>query len=200
MNSTSRTTALVAAAAAAAAALALGGGPSSASAHERPAHQRAATGHVYEATNDAGANALTVFDRYADGSLRRVDTVATGGIGTGTSLNSQGGVARDGRVLFVVNAGDDSVSALAVTSHGLELRDRISSHGDHPVSVTVKDGVGYVPARSGSCAVRRDSSRPTRRVARPTRRRSRSPRAGALSSSPRRRPTRSTPSASLTAT
>jgi len=139
MNRTSRSRALVGAAAAAAGALVLTGFPLSAS-----AHQPSVSGHVYEATNDASGNAITVFDRYADGSLRRTGVVATRGAGAGASLHSQGGVARDGRVVFVVNAGDDSVSALAVTGHGLELRGRISTHGDFPVSVTVKGGVGYV--------------------------------------------------------
>jgi 6-phosphogluconolactonase (cycloisomerase 2 family) len=70
--------------------------------------------------------------------------VSTGGRGAGTSLASQGGLARDGRIVFAVNAGDDTVSALVATKHGLVLRDKISSHGDFPVSVTVRDGVGYV--------------------------------------------------------
>jgi 6-phosphogluconolactonase len=110
-------------------------------------------GHTYEATNNATGNALVVFDRYANGSLQAAEQVATGGLGAGTSLHSQGGVARDRHLLFVVNAGDDSVSALAVTAHGLELRDRISTRGDFPVSVTVKDGVGYV-LNQGSDTIR----------------------------------------------
>jgi 6-phosphogluconolactonase len=108
------------------------------------AHESTVVGHVYEATNGASGNSVTVFDRAADGSLRPAGSVATGGLGAGGSLHSQGGVARDGRILFVVNAGDDSVSALAITGHGLALRDRIGTQGDFPVSVTVQDGVGYV--------------------------------------------------------
>jgi len=108
------------------------------------AHERGVVGHVYEATNAAGGNAITVLDRAADGSLHRVGSVSTGGLGSGTSLNSQGGVARAGRILFVVNAGDDTLSTLAVSGHGLVLRDRISTHGDFPVSVTARDGIAYV--------------------------------------------------------
>jgi 6-phosphogluconolactonase (cycloisomerase 2 family) len=117
------------------------------------AHHRAVVGHAYEATNNAAGNALTIFDRYADGSLRPAGSVSTGGLGSGGSLHSQGGVARDGRTIFVVNAGDDTVSALAVTEHGLVLRGRISSGGDFPVSVTVHGGVGYV-LNQGSDTVR----------------------------------------------
>src|SRR5512133_706054 len=87
-------------------------------------------GHVYEATNSATGNAINVFDRYADGSLQPAGTVATGGLGAGASLHSQGGLARDGHLVFVVNAGDDSVSALRVGATGLELRDTVASHGD----------------------------------------------------------------------
>lgn len=108
------------------------------------AHPQRVVGHVYQATNDSGGNAVAVFDRYADGSLQPAGAVPTGGLGAGASLHSQGGVTRDGRLVFVVNAGDDSVSALAVTRGGLVLRDKIGSQGDFPVSVTVREGVGYV--------------------------------------------------------
>jgi 6-phosphogluconolactonase (cycloisomerase 2 family) len=101
-------------------------------------------GHVYEATNAATGNAVAVFDRYADGSLQPAGTVATGGLGAGASLHSQGGLARDGHLVFAVNAGDDTVSALYAGSGGLELRDTVSTHGDLPVSVTVRNGTGYV--------------------------------------------------------
>ncbi len=108
------------------------------------AHPAGVVGHVYQASNDAAGNAVNVYDRYADGSLEPAGSVATGGLGTGASLASQGGLARDGRVVFVVNAGDDSVSALHSTGHGLVLRDTVGSGGDLPVSVTVRNGVGYV--------------------------------------------------------
>ena len=105
---------------------------------------RAVVGHVYEATNAAGETPSPSSTATGTAPCTRPGRVATGGLGAGASLHSQGGVARDGRILFVVNAGDDSVSALASTGHGLVLRDRISTGGDFPVSVTVRDGVGYV--------------------------------------------------------
>ena len=114
--------------------------PGLASAHPGPR----VVGHVYQASNVAGGNAVNVYNRYSNGSLRPAGSVATGGLGAGSSLASQGGLARDGRIVFVVNAGDDSVSALAATKHGLVLRDKVSSGGDFPVSVTVRNGVGYV--------------------------------------------------------
>ncbi len=101
-------------------------------------------GHVYEPTNAAAGNAVAVFDRYADGSLEPAGSVATGGLGTGASLASQGAIARDGGLLFVVNAGDDSISALTTRGGQLTLADRIPSGGKRPVSLTVNNGVGYV--------------------------------------------------------
>lgn len=68
----------------------------------------------------------------------------TGGLGTGNSLASQGGIARDDRTLLVVNGGDNTVSSFVITRHGLSLRDVESSGGLRPVSVTVHDDVVYV--------------------------------------------------------
>ncbi|MEO3938268.1 beta-propeller fold lactonase family protein [Dermatophilaceae bacterium Soc4.6] len=109
---------------------------------------RAATptpvGHVYEATNAVDGNAIQVFDQYADGHLAAAGVVASGGVGTGGSLHSQGGVVRDGSLLFAVNGGSDSVSVFAITGAGLILRGTVPSGGLLPVSVTVHDGIGYV--------------------------------------------------------
>lgn len=132
-----RTTAILGTAAIALSAALLSGGAAQAS----PAH---VVGHVYEPTNSATGNAVSIYDRYADGSLRAAGSVATGGLGTGASLASQGGIARDGRLLFVVNAGDNTISALSTNGNRVVVTDRISSGGSRPVSVTVHDGVGYV--------------------------------------------------------
>jgi 6-phosphogluconolactonase (cycloisomerase 2 family) len=119
----------------------VGGLPVTAAATSHPPR---VVGHVYQASNDAAGNAVHVYNRNADGTLEAAGSVATGGLGAGASLGSQGGLARDGKVVFVVNAGDDTVSALASTKHGLVLRDQVTSSGDFPVSVTVRNGVGYV--------------------------------------------------------
>ncbi|WP_165556017.1 lactonase family protein [Kribbella pittospori] len=101
-------------------------------------------GHVYETTNSPTGNAVQVFDRLRDGRLRAGATVPTGGRGLGASLASQYGLVRDGDLLFAVNAGDDTVSTLAITERGLVRRSVASSGGDRPVSVTVRHGVVYV--------------------------------------------------------
>ncbi|HET9997375.1 MAG TPA: beta-propeller fold lactonase family protein [Nocardioides sp.] len=101
-------------------------------------------GHVYQPTNHAAGNMVAVYDRHADGSLEPAGAVATGGLGSGASLASQGGIARDGGLLFVVNAGDDTISALSTQGGDIAVTDRIPSGGSRPVSITVNHGVGYV--------------------------------------------------------
>lgn len=101
-------------------------------------------GHVYEATNAAAGNAVQVFDRFADGRLVPRALVPTGGLGAGSSLGSQSGIAREGNLLFVVNAGDNTVSTLVITPGGLVVRGTTTSGGLRPVSVTVHGGLVYV--------------------------------------------------------
>ena len=107
---------------------------------------------VYEATNAAAGNAIQVFERASDGTLSVGALVPTGGLGTGTSLASQGGVTRDGRRLLVVNGGDNTVTSFAITGDGLVRRDVESSGGVRPVSVTVNDNIVYV-LNAGSDAI-----------------------------------------------
>src|SRR5436190_4108484 len=69
---------------------------------------------VFTITNAAAGNGVVSFARNADGTLTYVSTVPTGGTGTGANLGSQGAVAltENGRRLFVVNAGSNSISEL----------------------------------------------------------------------------------------
>jgi 6-phosphogluconolactonase (cycloisomerase 2 family) len=114
----------------------------SASAHSSPPDS--AAGHVYEATNASSGNGIQVFNRAANGRLTAAGVVPSGGAGSGASLHSQGGVIREGKVVFAVNAGSATLSALQVTNRGLVLRDTISTNGALPVSVTARAGVAYV--------------------------------------------------------
>jgi 6-phosphogluconolactonase (cycloisomerase 2 family) len=107
-------------------------------------HDNASVGQVFEATNAAAGNAIQIFDRASDGTLTVGALVPTGGLGTGTSLASQGAVMRDGDRLLVVNGGDNTVSSFEITDHGLSLRDVEPSGGVRPVSVTVNDHIVYV--------------------------------------------------------
>lgn len=54
---------------------------------------------VYTATNAASGNAVLVFDRNKDGMLMAAGEYATGGLGSGDALGSQGAVIMDARCL-----------------------------------------------------------------------------------------------------
>jgi 6-phosphogluconolactonase len=122
--------------------LGLAAGPVDAIAHS--------PGAVYTLTNSPSGNAVRVFDRAGDGSLTRVGDFAAGGTGTGGGLGNQGALVLDGKRLFAVNPGSDSVSAFEVSKSGLELVDTVASGGDQPISVTVDDGLLYVLNSGGA--------------------------------------------------
>ena len=74
-----------------------------------------------------------VFDRNHNGTLTAAGQVATGGVGKPAGnpplgipfLDTAGSVtlSHNGRFLFVVNAGDNTVSSFRVGPHGLQLAD-----------------------------------------------------------------------------
>ncbi len=138
------------------AALAVAAGPAS-PASATP-HPQAGTGAVFVQTNDLDQNAVQAYTRAADGSLTSAGTYATGGKGGAEAgavvdpLASQGSVTLDRRhdLLFVVNAGSDSLTVFGVDGSRLWRRQVVSSHGDFPVSVSVAGDLVYVlNARGG---------------------------------------------------
>jgi 6-phosphogluconolactonase len=109
-----------------------------------------AAGAVYTLTNDPAGNAVKVFERSGNGSLTPAGEFATGGTGTGAGLGNQGGLVLDGRLLFAINPGSDSISSFRVHGRKLELLDTDASGGDQPISVTVDDGLLYVLNAGGA--------------------------------------------------
>jgi 6-phosphogluconolactonase (cycloisomerase 2 family) len=107
-------------------------------------------GAVYTLTNSPTGNAVQVFERAGDGSLTPGGQFATGGTGTGAGLGNQGALVLDGKRLFAVNPGSDSISAFEVSKSGLELADTVASGGDQPISLTVDDGFLYVLNAGGA--------------------------------------------------
>ena len=105
-----------------------------------------ASGAVYVQTN-AAPNEVIAFRRAADGSLDRIESVATGGDGDGTPhLQSQGSVTltSDGQYLLVTNAASEDVSIFSVAADGsIELRERVHT-GATPRSVAERDGLVVV--------------------------------------------------------
>ena len=111
------------------------------------------TASLYVMTNQP-LNQIVVFTRGGDGSITEVQRVATNGAGALNNppfpqdhLDTDNAVelAADHKLLFAVNAGDDTVSSFRVASNGqLTFVDRKSSGGHHPVSVDSYKGLLYV--------------------------------------------------------
>jgi len=109
-------------------------------------------GAVYTLSNDASGNAVLVYDRSANGSLAFKGSYATGGLGSGAGLGSQGAVVlgRNNRWLFAVDAGSNQISVFAVKKNGLKLVDAVDSGGLLPISLTTHDELLYVLNAGGS--------------------------------------------------
>jgi 6-phosphogluconolactonase (cycloisomerase 2 family) len=108
-------------------------------------------GRVFTESNAATGNAVLVFDRDAAGALRPAGSIPTGGLGTGAAgLGSQGAVALSHGLLFVVDAGSDTLSTLDVRGGGARVIDRVPSGGSEPISVTVRHRVAYVLDAGGA--------------------------------------------------
>jgi 6-phosphogluconolactonase (cycloisomerase 2 family) len=107
----------------------------------------AAPGAVYTSTNDAGANEIVAYSRTADGGLGSPQYFATGGMGTGAGLGSQGAIAlsESGQWLLAVNAGSDDITVFSVRSNGsLKARSRTPSGGDMPISIALHGDMVFV--------------------------------------------------------
>ena len=138
------------------AAAAIGAAPASAA--EPNKNVRGADHVVFVQTDDPTGNHVVAYDRHSDGTLSFAHTYATGGVGgvlTGSvvdHLASQGSLAYDSRhaLLYVVNAGSDSVSVFSVSGDRLRLRQVASSGGTFPVSIAIHGDALYVlNARDG---------------------------------------------------
>lgn len=109
-------------------------------------------GAVYALSNAAAGNAVLIYDRADDGTLTPAGSVATGGLGLGAGLGSQGAVVlgKKNKFLFAVNAGSNDISVFAVRRNGLELVDRVPSGGVQPISLTTHDDTLYVLNAGGT--------------------------------------------------
>jgi 6-phosphogluconolactonase len=108
---------------------------------------------LYSATNNPARNAVVWFRRAANGTITQKGTVKTGGKGIAAQQpfgfpieDSSGSIAltSDGKILFVPNAGDNTISAFQITARGPKLVDRVTSGGILPVSLTVHKNVLYI--------------------------------------------------------
>jgi 6-phosphogluconolactonase len=109
-------------------------------------------GALYTQTNDPNGNAVQKFERARDGALAPAGTFATGGAGLATLGGRQGAVelSDDGRTLYAVNAGSDSVSVLRTGRHDPRLVATVPSGGVAPASVDAFRGRVYVLNSGGT--------------------------------------------------
>ena len=118
------------------------------------------SGAVYLMTNQ-DQNAVAVFERAPNGTLRPAGTFPTGGSGDPIAeagdppfdpLASQGALvlSDDERFVFAVNAGSNEVSVLAIRRRGLTLVDKVRSGGIRPISLTVHEDLLYVLNEGGT--------------------------------------------------
>jgi 6-phosphogluconolactonase (cycloisomerase 2 family) len=121
--------------------------------HHDGDHHGNSAGAVYTTTNDPNGNAVIVFKRGRDGTLTQGPTVPTGGTGIAAQppftfpiVDSSGSMAlaEDGRLLFVVNDGDNTITSFRTGGGGLRRVDRVSSGGVLPVSLTTHGHLLYV--------------------------------------------------------
>jgi 6-phosphogluconolactonase len=112
-------------------------------------------GVLYTQTNDPSGNNVQRFDRAADGSLTPAGTFPTGGVGLAGLGGRQGAVelSGDGRHLYAVNAGSDSVSVFRSAHRGARLIGTVSSGGVAPVSIAEDRGRVYVLNSGGAPSV-----------------------------------------------
>src|ERR671923_2765362 len=110
-------------------------------------------GWGFTATNNPSGNAVFVYKRAADGTLTQTATVPTGGKGIASEppfgfpiVDSSGSInlTPNGKLLFVVNAGSNSLTSFQVTSSGLHRVSVASTHGKLPISVASSGNLVYV--------------------------------------------------------
>ena len=104
------------------------------------------SGKLFTTTNSAAGNELLVIGADPNGAPALLVRYQTFGLGSGAGLGSQGAVtlSDDGRHLYAVNAGSNTVSVFAVRAGVLTLVSLHDSGGLHPISVTESDGIVYV--------------------------------------------------------
>jgi 6-phosphogluconolactonase (cycloisomerase 2 family) len=108
---------------------------------------RRLNGFIYTESNAAGQNEILCYHQHLNGSLTFIQSVPSGGNGTGMPLGSQGALAfsSNHRMLFAVNAGSNTISSFEIGQNGLPLLvQTISSMGQTPVSIAVRNHLIYV--------------------------------------------------------
>ena len=102
-------------------------------------------GRIYTLSNESSGNHIIMFSRSTNGTLTWEAAIATGGVGTGTGLGSQGAItlSQDNKYIIAVNAGSNSISSFTVSPSGLSWASTVASGGIMPISVTIHKNIVY---------------------------------------------------------
>lgn len=113
--------------------------------------RRNGAGAVFAMTNATAGNEIVVYSRANNGSLTRVRSVRTRGLGIGVDTDTQGPLrlSPDNRFLYAVNPGSDNISVFEVDGTRLRFL-QIVDAGDQPLSLTISGNLLY--ALDGSVA------------------------------------------------
>jgi 6-phosphogluconolactonase (cycloisomerase 2 family) len=127
--------------------------PSVAAAKKHTKHKKVNYSALYTTTNNPAGNAVVMFRRSANGQIVQKKTVKTGGKGIASQppfgfpiVDASGStqLTPDGKLLFVPNDGDNTISSFQITANGPKLVDRVTSGGILPVSLTVNGHLLYI--------------------------------------------------------
>jgi len=86
-------------------------------------------GAVFAMTNETAGNRIVVYGRASDGTLTRLRSVRTRGLGQGVDTDTQGPLrlSADNRFLYAVNPGSDNISVFEVDGTRLRFRQIIDA-------------------------------------------------------------------------
>lgn len=102
------------------------------------------TGAVFAMTNETAGNEIQAYGRRSDGTLVKLHSTSTRGLGIGVDTDTQGPLrlSADHRFLYAVNPGSDSISVFSVDGAKLKLIQVIDA-GDQPLSLTISGNLLY---------------------------------------------------------
>jgi 6-phosphogluconolactonase len=126
--------------------------------YAQAADVRAGEHAVFVKTNSVDGNEIIAYSRAADGSLVERNHYATGGRGSGGTidpLGSQGSLtlSEDRSLLFAVNTSTGDLSVFRVRGANLELAQVVSTGGSAPVAVAQHGNLVYVINFAGNSNV-----------------------------------------------
>ena len=112
-------------------------------------------GMLFVLGNQPDGGEVFVLSRDEEGALDEIGSYATGGLGTGEGLGSQGAIVlgEDRTHVFAVNAGSNEVSSLRIYPDHLALLDVVDSGGTRPISLTAREDRLYVLNADGEGSV-----------------------------------------------